>query len=430
MKNISKEELFLMVNPVFATAKGCLGLLKHTGVSEAARLGEYIDTTVKGGSNTPPEVGRAYMVSNEARYHIGNIMAKESDCEVIVDLPCGYVPRGIVIADMKKTFYGFDLPAVIEEVEPAIGKIATDEQRKYLNFRAVDATSYDSLKKALAGVSGKLCILTDGLLGYFNGPELDTVCDNIRKLLSEYGGCWITADKFSTELGAVTYTALTGSDGEIIKEMMSKGGAKVADIPVNHTVIQEGTPEEGKKYFADHGFQIKEITYADKIPELLSLKGSPEEMAKLREAYKKIKIWIMSAKKEPGSNDHTGKSFKYSFSLNGDKLFSSITGRLDTITATDYLSGFNDHRDDCYTEITVDMSETEYISSAGLRVLLSMCKTLSSPDKFLVKNYSKSIKDIFEVTGFDQLFELDDYDTNALKGTSQEEIKSVEQGVS
>ena len=397
-----------MVNPVFATAKGCLGLLKHTGVSEAARMGEYIDTTVKGGSNTPPDVARAYMVSNEARYHIGNILAKESDCDVIVDLPCGYVPRGIVIADMKKTFYGFDLPAVIEEVEPAIMKIATDEQKKYLNFRAVDATNYNSLKKALSEVSGKICILTDGLLGYFNEPELDSVCNNIRKLLSEYGGCWITADKFSRELGAETYTALTGSDGEIIKEMMSKGGAKVADIPVNHTVIQEGTSEEGIKYFADHGFKIEEITYADKVPELLSLKDSPEEMAKLKEAYKKIKIWIMSTKKESATDDNSDRTFKYSFSLKGDKLFCTITGRLDTITATDLLSGFNGHRDDGYTEITVDMSETEYISSAGLRVLLSMCKTLQGQGSFHVVNFSDSIKDIFAVTGFDQLFGLDD----------------------
>ena len=89
-----------------------------------------------------------------------------------------------------------------------------------------------------------------------------------------------------------------------------------------------------------------------------------------------------------------------------NSLFSSITGRLDTITATDYLSGFNDHRDDGYTEITVDMFETAYISSTGLRVLLSM-KTLPDPDKFHIINYSDSIKDIFAVTGFDQLFGLE-----------------------
>lgn len=405
---MDRKELFLAVNPVFATAKGCLGLLKHTGIKEAAQLAEEIDTTVQGASNTPPEIGRAYMVSNEARYHIGNILAEESGCDVIIDLPCGYVPRGLVIADMKKKFYGFDLPAVIEEVEPAIRKIATKEQQEYLNFRAVDATNYESLSSAISDVKGKICILTDGLLGYFNEPELNSVCENIRKLLSEHGGCWITADKFARELGAETFSALTDSDGEIVKEMMSKGGAKVADIAVNHTVIQEGTPEEGKKYFAGHGFAISELSYADKVPELLSLKDSPENMAKLREAYRNIKIWIMTVNNDKASDTVKGKTFKTEFRADGSSLFCSITGRLDTITAPDLLTGFNENKTDDIKEITVDMAETEYISSAGLRVLLSMCKTLSGSKYFHIINYSKEIKDILEVTGFDQLFGMDE----------------------
>ena len=53
MNDISREELYYMVNPVFATAKGCLGLLKNTGIKEAAELAEQIDTTVKGSANTP-----------------------------------------------------------------------------------------------------------------------------------------------------------------------------------------------------------------------------------------------------------------------------------------------------------------------------------------------------------------------------------------
>ena len=405
---MDRKELFLAVNPVFATAKGCLGLLKHTGIKEATQLADKIDTTVQGASNTPPEISRAYMVSNEARYHIGNILAEESGCNVIIDLPCGYVPRGLVIADMKKKFYGFDLPAVIEEVEPAIRKIATKEQQGYLNFRAVDATNYESLNSAISDVKGKICILTDGLLGYFNEPELNSVCENIRKLLSEHGGCWITADKFAQELGAETFAALTDSDGEIIKEMMSKGGAKVADIAVNHTVIQEGTPEEGKKYFAGHGFAISELSYADKVPDLLSLKDSPENMAKLKEAYRKIKIWIMTVNNDKASDTVKGKTFKTEFNVDGSSLFCSITGRLDTITAPDLLTGFQENNSDDIKEITVDMAETEYISSAGLRVLLSMCKTLSSSKCFHIINYSKEIKDILEVTGFDQLFGMDE----------------------
>jgi len=41
----------------------------------------------------------------------------------------------------------------------------------------------------------------------------------------------------------VTFSALTDADGEIVKEMMEKGGTKVADIPINHTVIQGSVPE-------------------------------------------------------------------------------------------------------------------------------------------------------------------------------------------
>lgn len=407
MSDISREELLFMVNPVFATAKGCLGLLKNTGIKEAAELAEQIDTTVKGSANSPPEVIQTYMVSNEARYHIGNILAEESGCDVIVDLPCGYVPRGIVIADMKKPFYGLDLPAVIEEMEPAIMKIATEEQKKYLHFKAVDATNYASLKDALSEVKGKICILMDGLLGYFNEPELNTVCENIRKLLAEYGGCWITADKFSREQAAETYMALTGSDGEFIKAMMAKGGAKVADIPVNHTVMQEGTPEECKAFFAGHGFEIREISYADKLPQLLSLKDAPEKTAKLKEAYRNIKVWIMTIRETPVKAEGEEKAFGYAFSADGSRLYCSITGRLDTITAPDLLTGFHDSRTEGIEEITVDLAETEYISSAGLRILLTMCKSLPDSSKFRIINCQETVREILEVTGFDQILQID-----------------------
>ena len=402
---MDNKELFLAVNPVFATAKGCLALLKHTGIKEASDLANIIDTTVQNSSDTPKEIGRAYMISNEARYHIGNIMAAESGCDVITDLPCGYVPRGLAVSGKGMTFYGFDLPAVIEELEPAIRSIATDEQNRLMHFAAVDATNYESLRSALSEVNGKICILTDGLLGYFNKPELDSVCDNIRRLLTEHGGVWITADKFSLELGAETFSALTGSDGEVIMQMMARGGAKVADIPVTHTVIHDGSEEEARKYFNEHGFIIRELTYADKVPELLSLKDSPEDMAKLREAYKRIKIWVMSVNAGSNTKSVESRKFRVEFHCDDNKILTcSITGRLDTITAPDLLTGFNENKKDDLKEITVDLAETEYISSAGLRVLLMMCKSLSDSKNFHIINYSEDILEILNVTGFAELF--------------------------
>ena len=401
---MDKKELFLTVNPVFATAKGCLGLLENTGLKEAEKLGSLIDTTVAGSAgNTSPEIIRSYMVSNEARYHIGNIMAKESDCDVIVDLPCGYVPRGLVITETGKQFYGFDLPAVIEELEPAIRSIASEEQNERMHFCAVDATNYESLKIALEGVNGKICILTDGLLGYFNEPELNSVCENIRRLLSEYGGVWITADKYAWQLGAETFNALTDSDGEIVKEMMKKGGTKVADIPVNHTVIQDGPAEDAMKYFEKYGFEIKTVSYAEKLPDLSSLRDCPEEMGRLRKAYNNIMLWIMSVR--PSENRTREKSvkaesFSADFSCEEGRLLCRLSGRLDTISAPDFLVGFREYQTEDLKEITLDLKDTVYISSAGLRVLLIMYKALPSPENFRLENISADVMSILEMTGF------------------------------
>lgn len=402
---MERKELFYAVNPVFATAKGCLGLLVQTGLKDAEDLGAIIDTTVRGAANVPEEIRQTFMVSDEARYHIGNIMAEESGCDVIVDLPCGYVPRGLAITAKGRTFYGLDLPAVVEELEPAIRQLASDKQNELMHFCPVDATNYESLKAALEGSTGKICIIMDGLLGYFNQPELDAVCDNIRKLLSEHGGVWITGDKYSGSLlEANTYQALTGKDGTMLAEMMIKGGGKVADIPDKRSSFVDGTVEEVKQYFSDHGFDIKETSYAEKLPELPSQKDSPETLEKLRDLYKDIKLWTISVKQGADKANKESREFGFSFNKQDGQLICSIIGRLDTITATDLLENFQKNNTGDLTDITVNLAETEYISSAGLRVLLIMCKTLPDMTRFHLENASKDILDILEVTGFADIF--------------------------
>ena len=402
---MDKKALFLEVNPVFATAKGCLGLLMNTGVKGAKELGSKIDMGVPRATDTPPEIIRAYMVSNEARYAIGNIMAEESGCDTIVDLPCGYVPRGLALTEAGKEFYGLDLPAVIEELEPAIREIAISDQNDKMHFEAVDATNLDSLRNALKGVDGKICILMDGLLGYFNNPELDSVLNNIRELLKEHGGVWITADKFGTDLGAITYAALTDSDGGIVRQAMRKGGSKVADIPINHTVIH-GTVSEAKKYFEEHGFEIEEVTYAKKLPQLTSLNDNSDDLEKLRKAYESIIMWVMTVKDGEVKNTDEGKEFDVQWERDGSTLVCRISGRLDTITGPELLSEYRAQNTDGIQEIIMDLAETEYISSAGLRVINIMSESLPDPDEFRFKNVTEDVMDILEVTGFADVYEI------------------------
>lgn len=77
----------------------------------------------------------------------------------------------------------------------------------------------------------------------------------------------------------------------------------------------------------------------------------------------------------------------------------ALEGRLDTTTAPQLeaelkLSVQNN------TELIFDFAKLEYISSAGLRVLLSAQKVMNKQGKMVIRNVNETIMEVFEVTGF------------------------------
>lgn len=83
----------------------------------------------------------------------------------------------------------------------------------------------------------------------------------------------------------------------------------------------------------------------------------------------------------------------------GSKLTISLQGRLDTTTAPQ-LDEEVKQLQDKVTELTFDMADLQYISSAGLRVLLSAQKLMNKQGSMTITNVSPEIMEIFDVTGF------------------------------
>ena len=90
----------------------------------------------------------------------------------------------------------------------------------------------------------------------------------------------------------------------------------------------------------------------------------------------------------------------------GSSFTIALEGRLDTTTAPeleavvkDELSGIN--------SLVVDMAKLEYISSAGLRVLLSAQKIMNAQGSMVIKNASEDIMEIFDVTGFTDILNIE-----------------------
>lgn len=90
---------------------------------------------------------------------------------------------------------------------------------------------------------------------------------------------------------------------------------------------------------------------------------------------------------------------------NGKAVF-ALTGRLDTVTAPDLEKELVGTLSDV-TDLTFDMTKLEYISSAGLRVLLSAQKTMTKQGAMRVTNVNDTIMEIFEVTGFSDILTLE-----------------------
>ena len=91
--------------------------------------------------------------------------------------------------------------------------------------------------------------------------------------------------------------------------------------------------------------------------------------------------------------------------LDGTTLTIEIIGRLDTTTApqldeeiTASIGGIN--------KLVLDFGQLEYISSAGLRVLLKSQKAMSRQGKMVIVNASETIREVFELTGFMDILTL------------------------
>lgn len=84
----------------------------------------------------------------------------------------------------------------------------------------------------------------------------------------------------------------------------------------------------------------------------------------------------------------------------------AIEGRIDTTTAPQMEAELRSDIDGV-TELYLDFTGVEYISSAGLRVLLSAQKLMSRQGKMVLSHVNESVMEVFEVTGFSDILTIE-----------------------
>ena len=97
---------------------------------------------------------------------------------------------------------------------------------------------------------------------------------------------------------------------------------------------------------------------------------------------------------------------KITKTMNGTALNIALEGRLDTTTAPELEQALKASLDDANT-LTMDFEKLDYISSVGLRVLLSAHKTMSKKGGMVVKNVNEIVSEVFDVTGFADILNIE-----------------------
>lgn len=93
--------------------------------------------------------------------------------------------------------------------------------------------------------------------------------------------------------------------------------------------------------------------------------------------------------------------------VEGEKLTVALEGRLDTLTAPELEESLSSALEGI-KELVLDLSGLEYLSSAGLRVVLSTFKTVSAAEgKMTICNANEMVSKVFELTGFGNIVAIE-----------------------
>lgn len=94
------------------------------------------------------------------------------------------------------------------------------------------------------------------------------------------------------------------------------------------------------------------------------------------------------------------------YNKEAEKLTVAPEGRLDTMTATEFEKRVGELLDGV-TDFVLDMAKVEYVSSAGLRVILKVQKVMFSQGKMKLIGVNESVMEVFEITGFSDILNIE-----------------------
>ena len=248
----------------------------------------------------------------------------------------------------------------------------SDAQRKQVRYAAADATGYQSVRDALGRNQGEICVIIEGLLGYLSESELISMCRAVNRLLSEFGGCWITADRGMLGIYSAIYGALINPDTAAFDGRIKSKGAGMADVRFYQNSLFTGSSDDAAAFLKAQGFAVKAESVSRYIHGLRTVDTATEK--RIADACAAMDIWTLTVAAPAEDIEDADPPFAVDADTRDDVLLIRVQGRLDTLTAPELLKTYLAHSE-MTGKTDIDLSGVTYVSSAGERVLRMIGKS-------------------------------------------------------
>ena len=221
----------------------------------------------------------------ESRYWTIDQLLSELDVKNILEISSGFSFRGLKAVEEKDVHYiDTDLPNLIDVKRKLLDQLQKESTGKgkleILPLNALDEDQFNEIVSRFP--TGEIAIVNEGLLMYLDAEEKEKLCRNIRNVLKQFGGYWITADIY------------------IKKELdrnLFKIDQKLADFAKQHKIAENrfDSFESAKEFFGSMGFVVDKEAEPD-YSKVTALKNvfegaTPEQLNGLKDAGKIQATW-------------------------------------------------------------------------------------------------------------------------------------------
>ena len=271
--------------------------LANTGMPEAQNILKEIGTANIYGKKNLKDYKRLEKINGiyqELCYASTVDYVKKNDYRNIMDIGGGYTPRAIVMVNDGRKYIGAELTAVALSATQIMPKFVNAKYRTNLVYENVPVEDRDAMIGTSDTLSGKLCIIENGLQIYLTRERTDAMFTLIHEILKKHGGCFITSDFATKDMFKDISTAVYGEDSaqtlynetKVMYENLF--GAKLFD----NTFTSQA---DALNFLKSKGFKVQQVPLVADASKLYSLKGLDAKQAEqVKKVCAKNHLWVLT----------------------------------------------------------------------------------------------------------------------------------------